>query len=143
MPIIRLTQHELDLWNGVHDFSSDTLKCALFDANAAFTSATTVYSTSNEVTATGYTAGGATLSFSSGYPQLEDGLPAVRFVNPTWTLTDTASIRYALIYNDTASNDEAILAIDLGQTFSVLGDFTINFPLTLRPIIQRTFALTT
>lgn len=140
MAVIRLTQFEFDLWNGVHDFSSDTLKCALFDDNADFTSATTAYSTTNEITASGYTAGGATLSFASGYPQIENGLPAIRFENPSWTLSASATVASALIYNASAS-DAAILAIAFPAVTAV-GTFTVNFPLTLAPIIQRSFALT-
>jgi len=126
----------LEQLTGVHDFSSDTFKLALFDANAHFDQDTTAYSTSNEIAnGTGYTTGGATLALASGYPKIEGNYAAVRFGTPaaSWTFTSIKNPTWALLYNTTASN-KAILSIYFGNR-SAFGDFSITFPLSLDPII--------
>lgn len=127
----------LEQLQGVHDFSSDTIKIALFDGSASFDDDTTAYSTSNEISDSGYTAGGATLALSTGYPQIESGMGAVRFDAPSWTLAGSVAVRWALIYNATESN-KAILSIDLfGQAKTLSGPLTVTFPTNMAPIINN------
>jgi hypothetical protein len=62
------TSFKVEILGGDFDFSSgtaDTFKIALFTSAATLSAATTAYSTTNEVTGTGYTAGGNTLTISS------------------------------------------------------------------------------
>lgn len=127
----------LEQLQGVHDFSSDTIKIALFDGSASFDDDTTAYSATNEISDSGYTAGGATLVLSSGYPQIESGGGAVRWDAPTWTLSGSVVVRWALIYNATESN-KAILSIDLfGQAKTISGELTVTFPTGLSAIINN------
>ena len=118
---------QLEVLLGTHDFTAstgDTIKMALFD-DASHNKDTTAYSTTSEITGTGYSAGGATLT--SVTPVL-DGLVAIcDFADPSWT-TATFSANSALIYNSSKS-DKAILVLDLGGTKSVTaGTFTVNIP---------------
>ena len=126
----------LDCANGVHDFSADTLKLSLHAASAALSSATTAYSTTGEATSgTGYTTGGATLTLTSGYPQIVNGQACVRFENATWTFSAAKTVRYALLYNSTRS-DKAIAVIDLGADRSFNGSFAVKFPLSLDAFVR-------
>jgi hypothetical protein len=52
------TSFKAELYEGIHDLIDDTIKIALFNANADLSASTTAYSTNQEVTGTGYTAGG-------------------------------------------------------------------------------------
>lgn len=114
-----------EILNGTHNLSTDTIKIALYTSSATLDSTTTVYSTSNEVTGTGYTAGGNTLT---GQVVSLDGTTAiVDFSDTTWT-TATITARGALIYNSSKSN-KAIAVLDFGSDkTSTSGNFTINFP---------------
>lgn len=127
----------LEQLQGVHDFSSDTIKLALFDDNASFSRDTTAYTTTNELASgSGYTTGGATLVPASGYPKIENGSAAVRFTIPaaTWTLATPHTIAWALMYNASKS-DRAIMSIAFG-TRTAVGPFSITFPLSINPIIR-------
>ena len=120
----------LECLTGTHDLSTDTIKAALFSEDASFDFDTTAYAATNEIAnGDGYTTGGATLTLSSGYPQLVSDKAAVRFEDQVWTFTASRSVRWALIYNSSKSN-RAILSIDFGNTRNVNGVFTLKFPLT-------------
>jgi hypothetical protein len=56
------TSFKTELYTAVHNLSTETLKIALYTANADLNEATTVYTTTAEVTGTGYVAGGVTLT---------------------------------------------------------------------------------
>ena len=127
------------LLEGVHDFRSsggDTFKLALYTNSASFTAATTAYTATNEVSASGsYSAGGGTLTnitaTSSGTTAFTD------FADLTFT-SATITARGALIYNTTPSangtanttlTNAAVCALDFGSDkTSTAGDFTIIFP---------------
>lgn len=120
---------------GTHDFSTDTIKLALFKDAAALSAATTAYSASEEATAgNGYTAGGSTLALSSGYPQTEGGRAATRFGDVSWTFTANKQVGYGLVYNSAKSN-KAIMVLDFGQGRTFTGAFSISFPLTQQALI--------
>ena len=116
--------YKQEILEGVHA-STDTYKVALYTDAATLGAATTAYSTSNEVSGTGYTAGGLTLAgFSSG---LSNGTAYLTFTDPQWT-NATITARGCLIYNSSKS-DKAIASYDFGENVtSVNGTFTVDFP---------------
>jgi len=117
------TSFKKELYEAVHNLSTDTLKIALYTGNASLNEDTTVYTTSNEVAASGYTAGGNTLTgvtiSSSDYTAY------VNFANTAWTAAITA--RCALIYNYTQGN-KSIAVIDFGADKTSTTTFTITMP---------------
>jgi len=119
------TSFKTELLGGVHDLDTDTIKIALFTSSATLGAATTAYSTTNEVSGTGYTAGGNTLT---GATITSSGTTAiVDFDNTTWAAS-TITARGAMIYNASKAN-RAIAILDFGSDkTSTDGDFTIQFP---------------
>lgn len=117
-----------DLLKGVDNFDSaggNTFKIALYTSSATLDSSTTAYSSTNEVTGTGYTAGGQTLT-NLGVT-VSGSTAYIDFSDVTWT-SSTISAAGALIYNSSASN-KAVLVLSFGGTYSSTnGDFTIQFP---------------
>jgi len=124
------TSFKLALLNGEMDFSSDTsqtFKIALYTSSASLDAATTAYSATNEVSGTGYTAGGNTLTVSAGNPQSSGTTAFLTIDNTTWA-TATITARGALIYKSGGSNP-AVAVLDLGaDKTSTAGDFQIQFP---------------
>lgn len=127
---------KLERYEGIHDFTSDTFKIALYDSTASLNYQTTGYTTSGEISGTGYTAGGETLLVNSGYPKLNptgDGdvpigsMVLVDFVDITWNYLSVISVRGALIYNSSKSN-RSIFCLDFGGDLYVNGMFTIQWP---------------
>jgi hypothetical protein len=127
------TSFKQELLEGKHNFTNGTghtFKLALYTSSATLNAATTDYTATNEVSATGYSAGGAALTnvtpTSSGTTGLTD------FADLTFS-SSTITARGALIYNSTAGGGsgttESVLVLDFGsdQTSSS-GDFTIVFP---------------
>lgn len=127
------TSFKKELLQAKHDFTAstgDTFKLAMYTNSASFTAATTAYTTSNEVSGTGYTAGGGTLTkvtpTSSGTTAFTD------FGDLTFS-TATITARGAIIYNTTAGSStgttNAVVVLDFGgDKTSTAGDFTIVFP---------------
>mgnify|MGYP003120071088 FL=1 len=104
---------------------ADSIKLALFTSSATLGAGTTAYSTTNEVSGTNYTAGGAALTNVT--PTTSGTTAIVDFADLTFG-TATVTARGCLIYNDTNS-DKAICAIDFGgDKTSTAGDFTVVFP---------------
>ena len=119
------TSAKADFLGGVIDLDSDTIKIALYTSTATLDASTTVYTTSNEVVAAGYTDGGNKLS---GATISTSGTTAfVDFSDTTWSAA-TITARGALIY-DNSKSDKAIAVLDFGaDKTSTSGDFTIQFP---------------
>ena len=116
------TSFKKELYQGIHDLSTDTLKIALYTANADLNAATIVYSTTNEVTGGGYTAGGVVLT---GTTISSDGYTAyVNFNNASFSASVTA--RCALIYNASKGN-KSIAVLDFGSD-KTSSSFTITMP---------------
>jgi hypothetical protein len=110
---------------GEHDMDTDTFKIALYTSAATLSAATTVYSTSDEVVGTGYTAGGNTLTGAA--VSLSGTTAFVDFSDSSWT-TATITARGALIYNSSKSN-KAVAVLDFGSDkISTGGTFTVQFP---------------
>ena len=118
------TSFKAELYQGIHDLTTDVIKIALYTANANLNEDTTVYSSVNEVAATGtYVAGGATMTgitiSASGYTAY------VNFANVSWTGVITA--RCALIYNSTQGN-KAVAVLDFGSDKTSTTTFLITMP---------------
>jgi hypothetical protein len=118
-----------ELLGGVHDFDSGSgqvFKLALYQSNAVLNATTTVYSSTNEVTATGqYTAGGGVLTGQN--VSLDSATGIVTFSDLSFTGV-TLSALGAVIYNSSASN-KAVCVLDFGAVKTATsGTFTIQFP---------------
>jgi hypothetical protein len=110
---------------GEHDLDTDVLKIALYTSAATLGASTTVYTTSDEVVGTGYTAGGNTLAGAT--VSLSGTTAFVDFTDTTWAAS-TITARGALIYNSSKSN-KAIAVLDFGgDKTSTNGNFTVQFP---------------
>jgi hypothetical protein len=128
------TSFKTELLQAVHNFgptSADTFKIALYTAAADLNATTTVYSTLNEVTGTGYTAGGNTLVISVSPTATDNsyGIPTayISFANTTWS-SASFTARAALIYNSSEGN-KSVAILDFGSDKTVSGtDFTVQFP---------------
>jgi hypothetical protein len=116
--------------------TTDTFKAALYFASATVNAATTVYSTTGEVTntsGTGYTAGGVTVT--NGTAPLSTNSSATvgtAYWTPTasfsWTaLTVTTAFDAVLIYNSTQSN-KAVSVHNFGSQTITAGTFTLTMP---------------
>ena len=124
------TSFKVQLMQGVHNFTTgtgNTFKLALYDNSASFTAATTTYTATNEVAASGsYVAGGGALTnvtpSSTGTTAFTD------FADLSFT-SATITAFGALIYNDTAAGDPTVCVLDFGGAkTSTSGTFTIIFP---------------
>ena len=117
------TSFKSEVYQAVHNLLTDTIKIALYTANANLDADTTVYSDLNEVVASGYTAGGAVMTGvtlnTSGYTVY------VNFANVSWSTAVTA--RCALIYNASKSN-KSIAVLDFGSDKTSTTTFTITMP---------------
>jgi plastocyanin domain-containing protein len=119
------SSYKEQLLGAVHDMDTDVFKIALYTSSATLGASTTIYSTSDEVVATGYTAGGNTLSGAA--ITLSGTTAFVDFSNTTWT-TATITARGALIYNSSKS-DKSVAVLDFGgDKSSTAGDFTVIMP---------------
>jgi len=122
------------LLGAIHDFTfstGDTFKMALYTNSASFTAATTAYTATNEVTGTGYTAGGNDLAISSGSPNLTSTTAWTDFADETWSTSTISLARGAMIYNSTPSSgtNPAVVILDFGSDkSSSAGDFTVVMP---------------
>ena len=128
------TSFKVELLQAVHNFgptSPNTFKIALYTASSSIGPTTTVYSTTNEVVGTGYTAGGNTLVIStsptSGNNSSSVPTAYISFNNTSWT-NATFTARGALIYNETQGN-KSVAVLDFGSDKTVSNDtFQIIFP---------------
>jgi len=119
------TSFKAELYQAIHDLTTDTLKIALYTNSATLNETTTAYTATGEITGTGYTAGGATITGvtvnSSGYTAY------VSFNNPSWS-SASFTTRAALIYNSSKA-DRSIAVLDFGADKTVSGNtFTITLP---------------
>ena len=108
-----------------HQMATDTIKLALFTSSASLGAGTTAYSTSNEVSGTGYTAGGVTLTSTT---VSTTGTTAFFDADDPEFTSASFTARGALIYNS-SNSDKAIAVLDFGGDFTVSsGTFKIVFP---------------
>ena len=117
------TSFKSQLYQAVHDLTTDQLYVALYTGNASLNASTTIYSATNEVVATGYTAGGQLLT---GVTLNTFNYTAyVNFNNAVWTGA-TITARCALIYNH-SKGDKSIAVLDFGSD-KTQTNFTITMP---------------
>jgi hypothetical protein len=123
------TSFKKELLEGKHNFlnsGGSDFKLALYTSSASLDAATTAYTASNEVSGTGYSAKGSSLTrvnpSSSGTTAFTD------FADLSFT-TATITARGALIYNEDTSGDTSVCVLDFGSDkTSTAGTFTIQFP---------------
>ncbi len=129
------TSFKVDLLNGIHAFgttvtrgstNADTFKIALYTSSATLDATTTAYSATNEVSGTGYTAGGNSLTVAQT-PTSTSTTAWLDFADTTWA-SSTITANGALIYNDTNSDKAVAVLAFGGDKTSTNGDFTIVFP---------------
>ena len=125
------TVFKTNLLSGLENFAagtSYTYKIALYTGNANLNNATTAYTTANEITGTGYTAGGKTLTITQ-VPVGDTGSNTayINFANVTWTGASFTA-RCALIYNSNTGAAVAVLDFGSDKTNTSAGTFTITFP---------------
>ena len=122
------TSFKKALFDGEMDFSADssqTFKIALYTSSADLSASTTAYATTNEVSGTGYTAGGNTLIVVA--PTTSGTTAYLDFADTIWN-SATITARGALIYRSTTGNP-AIAVLDFGADKSTTGGaFEIKFP---------------
>lgn len=116
------TSFKTELYQGVHNLLTDTLKMALYTGDANLNEATTEYTSSNEVSGGGYVAGGVTITGltinSSGFTAYVD------FNDVVFNAAVTA--RCALIYNSSKAN-RSVAVLDFGSD-KTSANFTITMP---------------
>jgi hypothetical protein len=116
------TSFKAELYQGIHDLLTDQIKIALYTAGANLNEATTAYSSTDEVTGTGYVAGGVVMTGvtinTSGYTVYVD------FADVVFNASVTA--RCALMYNATQGN-KSIAVLDFGAD-KTSANFTITMP---------------
>jgi len=116
------------LMNGTFNFTSGTYKIALYTNNAALDATTTAYTSTGEVVASGYTAGGLALTIAQ-VPTIGNQTGAatsyISFNNAVWTSALTA--RGALIYLS-GSGNPAVCVLDFGADKTSNTTFTVQFP---------------
>jgi hypothetical protein len=131
------TSFKVEILDGIHNFgvgvirattAADTFKIALYTTLATLNSTTTVYTTQDEVTGTGYVAGGNTLVISQAPTSTNTETVAwLNFENSSWA-NATFSADGALIYNSTQGN-KAVAILNFGSTKTTANQtFTVTFP---------------
>lgn len=122
------TSFKQQILQGQHNFTlstGNTFKIALYTSTATLGASTTAYSSTNEITGTGYTAGGGTLVNVT--PTTSGTTAYTDFADFTWT-SSTITANGALIYNANASNAAVVTLAFGSDKSSSNGDFTIVFP---------------
>ena len=123
------TSFKVEILKAVHNFtasSGDTFKLALYTSSASLGTATTAYTTSEEVSGSGYTAKGNALT--SVTPVASSTTAVCDFADTSFT-SASFTARGCMIFNEDASGDPSVCVIDFGSDKTVTsGTFTIQFP---------------
>jgi len=107
--------------------SGNTLKIALYTSSASLGATSASYSATNEVSGTGYTAGGVALSSQAVAYDSTNQVAYFDAADPSWS-SATITARGALIYNNTKSN-ASIAVLDFGSDYSSSnGTFQVQLP---------------
>ena len=122
------TSFKKELMEGVHNFTSHTFKIALYSSSATLSEATTAYSATGEISGTGYTAGGNTLSVTGTTVSTSGTTAFVDFADSVWG-SATITARGAVIYNSSVAGNPSVAVLDFGAERTVTGGtFTVVFP---------------
>ena len=119
-------QFKTGLMNGSYNFTTDAFKIALYTGSATLNENTSTYTTDNEVTGSGYTAGGNALTVSVTPTTGDSGnIAYISFSNVSWTASLTA--RGALIY-DVTNGNKTVCVLDFGSDKTSTTTFEVQFP---------------
>lgn len=118
---------KVGLATGSYNFNTDTFKIALYTGAATLDATTGAYTASNEVVASGYTAGGQTLTVTVAPTVGVTGgtVAYISFANVTWAAALTA--RGALIYKSGGGNP-SVCVLDFGSDKTSTATFQVQFP---------------
>lgn len=122
------TLFKLNCLSGLENFAAGTpytYKIALYNALANLDNTTTAYTSTNEVTGTGYTAGGEVLTIIPPASSTTANTAYVSFQNVTWSPASFTT-RGALIYN--ATTGAAVCVLNFGSDKTAVNTFTVTFP---------------
>ena len=123
------TSFKVEILKGVHNFTAstgNTFNLALYTSSATLGAGTTAYTTTEEITGTGYTAKGNALT--SVTPVADGTTAGCDFADTSFT-SATFTANGCLIFNDSATGDPAVCAVAFGGDKTVSsGTFTIQFP---------------
>ena len=122
------TVFKSNMLKGLENFNTGTpytYKIALYNALADLGDGTTAYTTTNEVTGTGYAAGGVVLTPTTILSDTEDNTAYLSFANVTWTPA-SFTCRGALVYNSTTN--AAVFVLNFGSDKTATTSFTVQFP---------------
>ena len=108
------------LIDGDFDFDTDTFKIALYTNSASLNAETSAYTATGEVSGSGYTAGGNTLTVSKG---ITGGTAFITFADTSWSAAITA--RGALIYKNSGAS---VCVLDFGSDKTSTTTFSVDFP---------------
>ena len=122
------TVFKSNMLKGLENFNTGTpytYKIALYTALADLGDDTTAYTSTNEVTGSGYTAGGVVLTPTTILSDTEDNTAYLSFANVTWTPA-SFTCRGALVYNSTTN--AAVFVLNFGSDKTATTSFTVQFP---------------
>jgi hypothetical protein len=117
-----------ELPQGLHNFQAagDVFKLALYDDAATLNASTTIYTTTNEASGTGYTAGGAIIT--SVTPVLSGSISILDFADLTFSTMTLNNVRGALIYNSTNGNRAVAVLRFNSLVTATAQDVNVIFP---------------
>jgi hypothetical protein len=118
------TSFLVDMFEGLQSLTTDTIKMALYTADANLTANTTAYASTNEVTSANYTDGGAVCQNVT--VNQSNGTVFVNFDNVSWTNV-SFTCRGALIYNATKSG-KSIAILNFGSDKIAGPNFVVTLP---------------
>jgi hypothetical protein len=118
------TSFTTELLQGIHDFSTDVFKIALYTADATLGVDTTVYTSANETSGTGYVAGGLVLTGTA--VSSANGVSFVDFADAVWN-PGAFTARGGLIYNSSKSN-RSVAVLNFGADKTSTSTFTVQMP---------------
>jgi hypothetical protein len=122
------TVFKSNMLKGLENFNAGTpytYKIALYNALADLNDATTAYTSTNEVTGTGYSAGGIVLTPTTILSNTEDNTAYLSFSNVVWSPANF-TCRGALVYNSTTN--AAVFVLNFGSDKTATTSFTVQFP---------------
>lgn len=126
----RTNSFQAECLQAVHNLLTDTIKIALYTANASLGPTTTAYTTTEEVVGTGYSAGGLVLTNPTiniyAQNSIDPGVVYVDFDDAVWAPA-AFTARGALIYNASKSN-KSIAVLDFGADKTCTTSFTVQLP---------------
>ena len=117
------TVFKQNLLNGLENFTTGIYKMALYTAIADLDADTLAYTTSNEISGTGYSPGGKTLT--NIVPTSSNNVAYISFDPLTWNPASFTA-RGALIYN--SATNAAVAVLDFGSDKTATNTFTVTFP---------------